>query len=236
MSLTVANVAAGYGKLEILQGVSLTARLGEIVGIIGPNGAGKSTLLRVIFGFLKPFSGMVRFGDADLTGLPPHQIVRRGIGYVAQARGLFAQMSVHENLVLGAYTLRDRGMIARAVERALAAFPALRARQHQAAGSLSGGEQRSLAIARALMTEPRLMLLDEPSAALAPRLVDEVYERISLLRGQGMGLLIVEQNVDIIMEVADRIYVLDVGRNAFDGSSAELRGLERIRRLYLGDG
>jgi ABC-type branched-subunit amino acid transport system ATPase component len=235
MLLTMEGVRAGYGKLEILQGVSLAVEPGSIVGIIGPNGAGKSTLVKTIFGFVSLFAGTIRYGGQDLTGLAPHQVVRRGVGYVAQARNVFPQMSVLENLVLGAYSLRDRAATKAAVEQALDMFPLLRTRSGQPAGSLSGGEQRTLAIARSLMTTPSLLLMDEPSAALAPKVVDEVFETILALKARGLGLLIVEQNVDAIMAVADRIYVLDVGRNAFDGTSAELRGMERIRRLYLGD-
>ncbi len=233
--LTIDALRAGYGRLEILQGVSLRVEPGQIVGIIGPNGAGKSTLLRAVLGYVKPWSGSIKYGAVDLTGLPAHRMVRSGIGYVAQGRGLFADMSVRENLLLGGYTVRGRAALDRAIAAALQRFPYLRGRQGQLAGSLSGGEQRGLAIARALMTEPRMLLLDEPSAALSPQAIETVYQTLRTLQDQGLGMLIVEQNVQVIMDIAQRIYVLDVGRNAFDGTADELRGLERIRRLYLGD-
>ncbi|MFO1079371.1 MAG: ABC transporter ATP-binding protein [Reyranellaceae bacterium] len=235
MSLEVRDVRSGYRRLEILQGVSLDVASREIVGIIGPNGAGKSTLLKTIFGYLRPFAGTIGFDGQDLVGQRPDELIRRGIGFVAQAGGLFADMSVLENLRLGAYALRERGEVAAALEATLQRFPLLRERRHQPAGSLSGGEQRLLAVARALIPRPRLLLLDEPSAALAPRFIDEIYATLSDLNAGGIAMLIVEQNVEAILAVAHRLYVLDIGRNAFDGSAAELRGSDRIRRLYLGE-
>jgi branched-chain amino acid transport system ATP-binding protein len=235
MTLKVKNVRSGYRRLEILQGVSLHVDEGEIVGIIGPNGAGKSTLLKTIFGYLRPFAGEIQFDGQDVVGQRPDFLIRHGIGFVAQAGGLFADMTVHENLRLGAYALRDRAEIARTIEEALERFPLFRERRNQLAGSLSGGEQRLLAIARALIPRPRLLLLDEPSAALAPRFIDEVYATLVALNAGKLAMLIVEQNVEAILAAAHRVYVLDIGRNAFDGSAAELRGSDRIRRLYLGE-
>ena len=233
--LAVEGVSAGYGRLEILHKVSLDVGPGEIVGIIGPNGAGKSTLLKTIFGYLPPFEGSVRFVGDTLAGLSPDRVMRQGIGYVAQAGGVFADMSVHENLVLGGYSLGSRRAAAAAIEAVYAQFPLFRARAHQRAGSLSGGEQRALAVARTLVVKPRLIILDEPSAALAPRFIDEIYATLAALNRSGIALLIVEQNVRRILDAAHRVVVLDMGRNAFAGASAELRQSDRIRRLYLGE-
>jgi len=230
--LRVDDVRSGYGKLEILQSVSLAVGEGEIVGLIGPNGAGKSTLLKTAFGYLAPFAGEVALEGRPLVGLRPDQVVRLGVGYVAQAGGLFADMTVHENLVLGGYALRSSREARAAVDELYARFPA---RRRQPAGSLSGGEQRILAVARALAVRPRLLLLDEPSAALAPRFIADVYDTIRALNGGGIAMLIVEQNVEAILAVAHRVFVLDLGRNAFDGTPAELRASDRIRRLYLGE-
>ena len=233
--LDVTDVCAGYGRLEILRGVSLSVAAGEIVGIIGPNGAGKSTLLKAIFGYLRPFDGAIRFENTSIVGMTPDRVVRRGMGYVAQAGGVFAEMTVRENLTLGGYTLRSRHDRAHALDAVLERFPLLRMRAGQRAGAMSGGEQRALSIARTLMVGPRLLVLDEPSAALSPRAIDEVYDLLGSLNQQGIGLLIVEQNVEKILQVAGRIVVLDMGRNAFGGSAAELRASDRIRRLYLGE-
>jgi ABC-type branched-subunit amino acid transport system ATPase component len=233
--LDVRGVRAGYGKLEILQSVSLRVDAGALVGIIGPNGAGKSTLLKTIFGYLTPTAGEVTLDGARVNGQRPDEILRRGAGYVAQAGGLFADMSVHENLVLGGYALRGAGATRTAVDEVYARFPFLAGRRRQAAGSLSGGEQRILAVARALVARPRLLLLDEPSAALAPRFIDEVYDTIAHLNRDGIAMLVVEQNVEAILAVATRVFVLDLGTNAFDGTPTALRSTDRIRRLYLGE-
>jgi ABC-type branched-subunit amino acid transport system ATPase component len=233
--LAVEGISAGYGRLEILHKVSLEVAPGEIVGIIGPNGAGKSTLLKTIFGYLPPFEGVIRFSGDTLVGLSPDRVMRRGIGYVAQAGGVFADMSVHENLVLGGYSLGSGRAVAAALERVYMQFPLFRSRASQRAGSLSGGEQRALAVARTLVVEPRLIILDEPSAALAPRFIDEIYATLAALNRSGIALLIVEQNVRRILDAAHRVVVLDMGRNAFAGASTELRQSDRIRRLYLGE-
>ena len=233
--LAVDEVRSGYGRLEILQGVSLRVPPGAIVGIIGPNGAGKSTLLKTVFGYLVPAAGRVALEDRGLAGLRPDQVMRRGLAYVAQEGGLFADMTVHDNLVLGGYVLPSRRAVRAAVEAVLDRFPILYERRRQVAGSLSGGEQRILALARALVIRPRLMLVDEPSAALAPGVIDRVYETLVALNRSGIALLVVEQNVEAILAVAHRVFVLDLGRNAFDGTPAELRGSDRVRRLYLGE-
>jgi branched-chain amino acid transport system ATP-binding protein len=235
VTLIVEALRAGYGQLEILQSVGVRVAADEIVGVIGPNGAGKSTLLKTVFGYLRPFAGSIQFDDHDLVGLRPDQVLGEGIGFLAQDGGLFADMTVHENLVLGGYSLRSRSEVERALDEVIARFPLLRERRRQVAGSLSGGEQRLLGLARALMVRPRLLLLDEPSAALAPRFIETVYDAIVALSRSGIALLIAEQNVEMILSVAHRVYVLDLGQNAFDGTPAELRGTERIRRLYLGE-
>jgi len=232
--LELEAVRGGYGKLEILQSASLRVPDRAIVGIIGPNGAGKSTLLKTAFGYLAPWAGRVALDGREIAGRRPDEIMRLGVGYLSQAGGLFAEMTVHDNLVLGGYTI-SRGGKRRAVDSVYARFPLFRDRRRQLAGSLSGGEQRLLAIARALIVHPRLLLLDEPSAALAPRFIDEVYATLVALNRDGLAMLIVEQNVEAILAVAHRVFVLDLGRNAFDGTPAELRGSDRIRRLYLGE-
>jgi ABC-type branched-subunit amino acid transport system ATPase component len=232
--LELEGVRSGYGKLEIVQAASLQVGDGAIVGIIGPNGAGKSTLLKTAFGYLPPFAGRIALDGREISGCRPDQIMRLGVGYLAQAGGLFAEMTVHDNLVLGGYTV-SRADKRRALDSVYARFPLFRDRGRQLAGALSGGEQRLLAIARALIVRPRLLLLDEPSAALAPRFIDLIYATLVALNRDGLAMLIVEQNVEAILALAHRVFVLDLGRNAFDGTPAELRASDRIRRLYLGE-
>ena len=232
--LALEGVRSGYGKLEIVQAASLEVGDGAIVGIIGPNGAGKSTLLKTAFGYLPPFAGRIALDGREIAGRRPDEIMRLGVGYLAQAGGLFAEMTVYDNLVLGGYTV-SRADKRRAIDAVYARFPLFRDRGRQLAGALSGGEQRLLAIARALIVRPRLLLLDEPSAALAPRFIDLIYTTLVALNRDGLAMLIVEQNVEAILAVAHRVFVLDLGRNAFDGTPAELRASDRIRRLYLGE-
>src|SRR5216684_1562302 len=232
--LELDGVRSGYGKLEIVQAASLQVGDGAIVGIIGPNGAGKSTLLKTAFGYLPPFAGRIALDGREIAGRRPDEIMRLGVGYLAQAGGLFAEMTVHDNLVLGGYTV-SRADKRRAIDAVYTRFPLFRDRGGQLAGALSGGEQRLLAIARALIVRPRLLLLDEPSAALAPRFIDAVYATLVALNREGIALLIVEQNVEAILAVAHRVFVLDLGQNAFDGTPAELRATDSIRRLYLGE-
>ncbi|HEY6982371.1 ABC transporter ATP-binding protein [Reyranella sp.] len=234
MILEVNDVRAGYDRLEILQGVSLSVAPGQIVGIIGPNGAGKSTLLKSIFGYIRPFSGRIALRGEILNGCRPDQVMRRRVGFVAQAGGLFAEMTIEENLLLGGYSVGDTGTVRGAIREVYDRFPLFRERRRQLAGSLSGGEQRLLAIARSLIIKPELLLLDEPSAALAPRFIDEVYETLRKLNAQGIAMLVVEQNTGVILDTADRVFVLEMGTNAFDGTPAELLADDRIRRLYLG--
>jgi len=234
MMLHVDDVRAGYDRLEILQGVSLSVAPGQLVGIVGPNGAGKSTLLKTIFGYIRPFSGRIALRGKILNGCRPDEVMRQRVGFVAQAGGLFAEMTIQENLLLGGYSIGNTSAVRQAMDEVYERFPLFRERRRQLAGSLSGGEQRLLAIARSLIIKPDLLLLDEPSAALAPRFIDEVYATLRNLNAQGIAMLVVEQNTGIILDTADRVFVLEMGTNAFDGTPAELLADDRIRRLYLG--
>jgi ABC-type branched-subunit amino acid transport system ATPase component len=232
--LEVRDLEAGYGKIPILHGVSLAVYPGEAVSLIGPNGAGKSTVLKAIMGLLKPAGGEIRFGGEPIGGLRPDRVVRRGIGYVPQGRIVFKNMTVLENLEMGAYTVRDKGRTRRALDQVVGLFPRLGERKGQKAGTLSGGEQQMLAMARALMSEPRLVLLDEPSLGLAPRFVELVFGKLEELKQTGLTLLLVEQNAVKALGASDRGYVLELGRNRFTGSGAALLADPRVRRLYLG--
>lgn len=231
--LEVDAVSAGYGDTEILHGVSLRVAEAEITTIIGPNGAGKSTLLKVIMGYLVPRRGAVRFGDADVTALAAHERVRRGIAYVPQLDNVFPSLTVAENLRMGGYTLA-RDLLGDRIEAQYRRFPRLRERQRQRVRSMSGGERQMLALARALMTEPRLLLLDEPSAALAPKIADEVFEKVREINAQGRTILIVEQNAERSLAISSRGVVLADGRNAFEDKAADILGNEKIREAYLG--
>ena len=232
--LTVHEVHAGYGRIPILQGVTLAVCPGEVVSIIGPNGAGKSTTFKVIVGFLKPERGEVVFNGGRITGLRPDEVLRRGLAYVPQGHIVFPQMTVLENLEMGAYIERDRGRIAAALERAYRLFPVLAERRRQKAGTLSGGEQQMLAIGRALMTEPRLLLLDEPSLGLSPKFLGIIFDKIAELKTAGVTMMIVEQNAVKALSVADRGYVLELGRNRFEGPGPALLADPEVKRLYLG--
>jgi ABC-type branched-subunit amino acid transport system ATPase component len=232
--LAAAGIHAGYGKLEILHDVSLEVRPGEIVSIIGPNGAGKSTAFKSIVGLLRPRAGTVRFKSQDITGLRPDLVLRRGLAYVPQGRIVFPQMTVLENLEMGAYIERDGARVAAALERVCALFPVLAERRKQKAGTMSGGEQQMVAIARALMTTPSLILLDEPSLGLAPRFVALIFDKLAEMRGAGYTLMLVEQNATRALAIADRGYVLELGRNRFHGRGRELLEDPEVKRLYLG--
>ena len=232
--LTVEGVHAGYGRIPILHGVSLTVHAGEVVSIIGPNGAGKSTALKLIVGVLAPWQGQVRFNGEVISGRRPDEILHRGLAFVPQGRIVFPQMTVLENLEMGAYSERDRTRIDQALERVYQLFPVLLARRKQKAGTLSGGEQQMLAIGRALMIQPRLILLDEPSLGLSPKLLDVIFDKLAELKAAGMTMMIVEQNAMRALALANRGYVLELGRNRFEGPGPALLADPEVKRLYLG--
>jgi ABC-type branched-subunit amino acid transport system ATPase component len=232
--LTAHGITGGYGKLDILHEVSLGVSAGEIVSVIGPNGAGKSTAFKTIVGFLRPRSGRVVFNGEEITGLRPDVVLRRGLAYVPQGRLVFAQMTVLENLEMGAYTVADRAKVAAALESVYTLFPVLFERRRQNAGTMSGGEQQMVAIGRALMTSPRLILLDEPSLGLAPKFVTLIFDKLVALRRAGYTLMLVEQNATRALQIADRAYVLELGRNRFEGAGTALLADPEVKRLYLG--
>jgi branched-chain amino acid transport system ATP-binding protein len=232
--LVAESLTAGYGRIDILHGLSLTVGVNEIVSVIGPNGAGKSTAFKTIVGFLTPRAGRVTFNGEDVTGLRPDLVLRRGLAYVPQGRIVFPQMTVLENLEMGAYIERDPARVAAALERVYALFPILAERRAQRAGTMSGGEQQMVAIGRALMTTPRLILLDEPSLGLSPKFVTLIFDKLVELRGAGYTLMLVEQNATRALAVADRGYVLELGRNRFEGPGPHLLGDPEVKRLYLG--
>jgi ABC-type branched-subunit amino acid transport system ATPase component len=227
-------ITAGYGKMAILHDVTLEVRTGEMVSVIGPNGAGKSTAFKTIVGFLRPTHGRVQFDGQDITGLRPDQVLHRGLAYVPQGRIVFPQMTVLENLEIGAYIERDAGRIRHALDRVYRLFPILAQRRGQKAGTMSGGEQQMVAIARALMTTPKLILLDEPSLGLAPKFVSLIFDKLSEMRHAGFTLMVVEQNAARALAVADRGYVLELGRNRFEGGGPALLQDPEVKRLYLG--
>ncbi len=232
--LTVHEIHAGYGKMEILHGVSLEIRPGELVSVIGPNGAGKSTAFKSIVGLLHPKSGRVVFDGLDIAGRAPYEVLRLGLAYVPQGRIVFPQMTVLENLEMGAYIVKDRARVQAALERVYALFPVLGERRHQKAGTMSGGEQQMVAIGRALMTVPKLILLDEPSLGLSPKFVTLIFDKLVEMKGAGYTLMVVEQNAAKALSVADRGYVLELGRNRFAGTGQSLLNDPEVKRLYLG--
>jgi branched-chain amino acid transport system ATP-binding protein len=230
--LRIQNLSVSYGPIAALKDVSLEVYPGEVVTVLGANGAGKTTLLRTISGLLRPRGGTLEYDGADLAHLPPHATVARGIAHVPEGRGILTRMTVLENLKMGAFVRRD-GEIGRDLEELSARFPVLRERRHELAGVLSGGQQQMLAIARAWMARPRLMLLDEPSLGLAPLLVAEVFRMIAAVRERA-AVLLVEQNTRAGLRSADRAYVMEVGRVVLQGRSQELLADEKLVRAYLG--
>jgi len=232
--LTAYAITAGYGRLDILHDVSIHVSQGEIVSVIGPNGAGKSTAFKTIVGFLRPRTGRVVFNGEEITGLRPDLVLRRGLAYVPQGRLVFPQMTVLENLEMGAYTVEEPARIAEAFERVYALFPILFDRRRQKAGTMSGGEQQMVAIGRALMTTPRLILLDEPSLGLSPKYVTLIFDKLVAMKRAGYTLMVVEQNAARALAIADRGYVLELGRNRFEGAGTALLADPEVKRLYLG--
>ncbi len=231
--LEVRDLVAGYGAITAVKGISLTVTEGEIVTLIGSNGAGKSTTLRAISGVIRPRAGQVTFDGRRIDRLPPHTIVRLGLSHVPEGRGIFHSLSVYENLLMGAYTRNDARETD--LERVYRLFPRLKERLNQPGGTLSGGEQQMLAIGRALMARPRLLLLDEPSMGLSPVLVETIFETIQAIRREGATVLLVEQNALMALEIADRAYVLESGELTLQGTGAELSRDDSVRRAYLGE-
>ncbi len=231
--LEVRELVAGYGDVEVLHRPSLSVGEGEIVALLGSNGAGKTTLIRTVCGLLRATSGAVLFGDERIDALPAHAIVDRGIACVPEGRQVFPLMTVEENLLLGGYLGRTRPRRARVMERVLAVFPKLAERRRQAAGTLSGGEQQMLAIGRALMSDPRLLVVDEMSLGLSPLLTQELFRVMGEIRTQGTTVLLVEQNAQQTLRLADRAYVLESGRIALSGTGRALLEDDQVRRAYL---
>ncbi len=232
--LEVEDIHTYYGNIHALKGISLTVEKGEIVTLIGANGAGKTTTLRTISGLLKPRQGKVYLDGEDLTQFKAHEIVYKGVAMVPEGRGIFAKLTVAENLDLGAYSRTDRAGIARDLERVFELFPRLKERRNQVGGTLSGGEQQMLATARALMTHPRLLLMDEPSMGLAPVLVEDVFDRILDINKEGTTILLVEQNANMALRVAHRGYVLQTGEIVLSDSAEGLRQNDMVQKAYLG--
>jgi branched-chain amino acid transport system ATP-binding protein len=231
----VEDVHTFYGSIEALKGITLEVREGEIVTLIGANGAGKSTTLRSINGLNHPRTGKIVFQGTDVTSMPPHQIVKRGISQSPEGRKLFPRMSVTENLEMGAFQRSDRAEIREDMDRVFALFPRLAERKTQKAGTMSGGEQQMLAIGRALMARPKLLLLDEPSMGLAPIFVEKIFEIVREINDQGTPILLVEQNALMALDTADRGYVLETGTIALADDAKKLRENEQVRKAYLGE-
>jgi branched-chain amino acid transport system ATP-binding protein len=231
--LAVRDLAAGYGGSEVLHGVRLEVRAGEIVTLVGANGAGKSTLLASIVGLTDIRRGRIEFGGRPITGLPPYQLVRLGLALVPQVRSVFPSLTVYENLEMGGYTL-PRHKVLGNIETAFGYFPRLRERFRQRAGTLSGGERQMLAIARGLMTEPQLLMLDEPSMGLAPKVVESVFEQIQQIHARGTTIFLVEQNARRALSIADRAYVMELGRIRHEGTGQGLLSDPEVQRAYLG--
>ena len=232
--LTVNDINVFYGAIHAIKGVSLEVNEGEIVTLIGANGAGKSTILRTISGLLKPKTGSIQFEGQEIAGMPAHEIVKSGISQVPEGRRIFAEMSVLENLELGAFTRKDKDGIKADMELVFERFPRLKERIGQLAGTLSGGEQQMLAMGRALMSRPRLLLLDEPSMGLAPLLIKEIFAIIQDINKTGTTVLLVEQNANMALSIAHRAYVLETGRITLSGDAKELAASDEVRKAYLG--
>lgn len=227
--LSVKNVVSGYGETTVVNDVSINVSPGEIVVIIGPNGCGKSTLLKTIFGLVKPVSGKISLNGEDITGIKPFELVRKGMGFVPQTENVFASLSVMENLEMGGYTTEILN-----IEEIYGMFPVLAEKKKERASSLSGGERQMLAMARAMMTRPKLLLLDEPSAGLAPKMVEVLMEKIKELREDDSSVLLIEQNAKSALRIADRGYIMVMGKKVFEGKADEILDHKEIGKLYLG--
>jgi branched-chain amino acid transport system ATP-binding protein len=233
--LEVRDLRVDYGGIKALRGLSLEVPEGQVVALIGANGAGKTTTLRAISRMLRPAAGTIRFRGEDVTRLASHQLVARGMAHAPEGRGIFLNLTVRENLELGAYLRRDRAGIEADAEKAFALFPILAERRHQVSGTLSGGEQQMLAVARALMSRPRLLLLDEPSLGLAPQVVERIFAVLREVSATGVSLLLVEQNAHKALQLAHRAYVLETGNVVMTGTGRELLASPEVRKAYLGE-
>jgi len=233
MALSVQNLSSGYGRLQVLFGISLEVPDKSVISLLGPNGAGKSTTLWTVMGVVRPWEGMVLLGGTDVTKVPPHKKVELGLALVPEGRRLFPEMTVEENLLMGAFTKRARDKMQDTLEFVYALFPRLKERRRQKAGTMSGGEQQMLAIARALMSRPRVLLVDEPSAGLAPKVVSDLFQTVKRLKEE-MSVLLVEQNVAAALEISDYAYVIENGRIILQGKPEELAVNEHVKKAYLG--
>lgn len=232
--LEVSDLEVSYGGIRALQGISFRVRAGEIVALIGANGAGKTTTLKAVSGLIKPRSGQIKFQGSSIVGVPAHKLVEMGMAHIPEGRRIFANLTVLENLELGAYARKDRLQINRDMERVLQRFPRLHERLKQLGGTLSGGEQQMLAIARGLMASPKLLLMDEPSMGLAPMLVREIFSIIKDINASGTTILLVEQNAHMALAVAHRAYVVETGRIVIEGPAKEIARDEAVKKAYLG--
>jgi len=233
--LEVSNLFISYGAIAALRGISLRVEKGAIVTLIGGNGAGKTTTLRTVSGLHRPLGGTVRFLGEDITHVPVHKIVARGLGHVPEGRMIFSNLTVDENLAMGAYLLKDKAAIARNRDYVFGIFPRLKERLRQTAGTLSGGEQQMLAIGRALMGDPKFLMLDEPSLGIAPRLISTIFEKIiEINRDRGIAILLVEQNANLALEISSYAYVMETGHVTVEGRSEELRDNPQLKAAYLG--
>jgi len=233
--LSIEQLQVAYGGIRAVKGIDLKVEQGELVCLIGANGAGKTTTLRAITGLVRAAAGTVRYDGTDITRLKPHEIARRGLALVPEGRGVFAQLTIEENLAMGAYARNDSKAVASDVERVFTRFPRLKERRRQTAGTLSGGEQQMLAIARALMSRPKLLLLDEPSMGLAPLMVEKIFDVVRTIASEGVTLLLVEQNARLALEISQRGYVLEGGLVTLTGEGRTLLHDPRIREAYLGE-
>jgi branched-chain amino acid transport system ATP-binding protein len=233
--LSIEQLQVAYGGIRAVKGIDLAVNAGELVCLIGANGAGKTTTLRAITGLVRAASGAVRYDGVDITRMKPHEIARRGLALVPEGRGVFAQLTIEENLAMGAYARNDARAVAADEERAFTLFPRLKERRKQIAGTLSGGEQQMLAMARALMSRPKLLLLDEPSMGLAPLMVEKIFDVVRAIAAEGVTLLLVEQNARLALEISNRGYVLEGGLVTLTGEGKSLLHDPRIREAYLGE-
>ena len=232
--LEVQDIQVYYGMIQALKGVSFSVNEGEVIALIGANGAGKTTTLHTVTGLLRAKSGHIIYDGQDITKVPPHKIVTMGMAHVPEGRRVFANMTVLQNLKMGAFTRSDKNEIDATIEKVYKRFPRLKERQNQTAGTLSGGEQQMLAMGRALMSQPKIILMDEPSMGLSPKLVKEIFSIIRKLHEQGITILLVEQNAKMALSIADRAYVLETGRITMEGDAKELLNNEQVRKAYLG--